>query len=580
MKVFRRLRAFPCSAKRSRFRECIDNMPDHNAFINAILAHPEDDALRLVYADWLEERGDPADAARAEFIRVQVELSGLANDDPRRPALEDREHELLAEYESRWLGDWPRYVPRWRFERGFLAEIETDTSTLAELGASLFAHHPITRLVLQPEDAYEAGPVEAVGCAAWLARLSSLRLDGWYMHVSAAEPILASPHLTGLTTLDASFAEDGGYFPTVLARCPSLARLRVVGVPGVPGDPAAMVEVLESTAVEDLDAGGVFTNDAALAALLRSRFAGRLTRLCAHYGSFSPAGWTALDSPRLTGALRWLHASASRDSGPFAGSGLGPLLALPGLRNLNALKLDPTTAPPEGLAEAVAGSPFWANATAFETFDVPLREPSLGMLCRQKGPAGLKKLDLMGAGIGRGVWHLWAAPFADALTDLGLGRCRLDDDDLASLAASGRGTRLRSLDLRAQDGAGITDAGVLRLAATPALARLRSLNLFRARLTAQGVDALLNGGPWRLTELKLGRCGLTPEAVAVLADSPALARLRVLDLGLNEALGGDALLPLAESPYLSPLCDLSHERVAARTGEALRARLGIRARSV
>jgi uncharacterized protein (TIGR02996 family) len=181
-------------------------MHDHDVFLDAILANPADDVVRLVYADWLEDRGNPTDAARAEFIRVQMELSSLAEDDPRRPLLEDREHELLAEHESRWLGDWPRYVPRWRFERGFLAEIETSTSTLAEHGADLFARHPITRLVLQPHDAYDPGPVEEVGAAAWLARLTSLRLQGWYMYVRAAESVLASPSLTALTELDASFA--------------------------------------------------------------------------------------------------------------------------------------------------------------------------------------------------------------------------------------------------------------------------------------------------------------------------------------------------------------------------------------
>jgi uncharacterized protein (TIGR02996 family) len=40
-------------------------MTDDAAFRNAILAAPDDDAPRLVYADWLEERGDP----RAEFVR-------------------------------------------------------------------------------------------------------------------------------------------------------------------------------------------------------------------------------------------------------------------------------------------------------------------------------------------------------------------------------------------------------------------------------------------------------------------------------------------------------------------------------
>jgi uncharacterized protein (TIGR02996 family) len=550
------------------------DMKDHDAFIRAILADPDDDALRLVYADWLEEHGNPDDAARAEFIRTQMDLASLADDDPRRPALEDREHELLVKHHPRWLGDWPRYVPHWRFERGFLAEIETSTGTLAERGADLFTRHPITRLILQPEDAYEPGPVEEVGGAAWLGRLVSLRLEGWYMYIGAAEPVLTSPHLTGLTELDASFAEDDEHVPTYLAQCPALARLRMVGIPGCSGDLAALVEVLASTAVEDLDASGVFVNDQALAALLRSRFASRLTRLRTCHGNYGPDGWNAFASPALTGSLRQLDIAESA----LAGSGLGALLALPGLRNLNNLQLDNETAPTEGLAEAVAGSPFWLNATAFHLHDVPLSESSLARLCRQSGPTGLKQLDLMGAGIGRGAPHLWNAPFADALTDLGLGRCGLDDDDLALLAESGRCQRLKSLDLRAQDGAGITDAGVLRLATAPALARLRSLNLYQARLTARGVDTLLNNGAWRLAELNLGRCGLTREAVSVLAASPALARLQALNLGFDEALEGEALLPLAESPCLAPLCNLSTGLVGNRTREAFRARLGIRAR--
>ena len=42
------------------------------AFLAAILERPEDDFPRLVYADWLDENGDPA---RAEFIRLQLQLA-------------------------------------------------------------------------------------------------------------------------------------------------------------------------------------------------------------------------------------------------------------------------------------------------------------------------------------------------------------------------------------------------------------------------------------------------------------------------------------------------------------------------
>src|SRR5438270_6972316 len=47
-------------------------MADRASFLAAVQADPEDDAPRLVYADWLQDNGDPD---RAEFIRVQVELA-------------------------------------------------------------------------------------------------------------------------------------------------------------------------------------------------------------------------------------------------------------------------------------------------------------------------------------------------------------------------------------------------------------------------------------------------------------------------------------------------------------------------
>ena len=43
--------------------------PGSEPFLRAICDNPADDAPRLVYADWLDEHGDPE---RAEFIRLQV----------------------------------------------------------------------------------------------------------------------------------------------------------------------------------------------------------------------------------------------------------------------------------------------------------------------------------------------------------------------------------------------------------------------------------------------------------------------------------------------------------------------------
>jgi uncharacterized protein (TIGR02996 family) len=49
-------------------------MTDRAAFLAAIVAAPDDDLPRLVFADWLDEYGEPE---RAEFIRVQCELAKL-----------------------------------------------------------------------------------------------------------------------------------------------------------------------------------------------------------------------------------------------------------------------------------------------------------------------------------------------------------------------------------------------------------------------------------------------------------------------------------------------------------------------
>ena len=45
-----------------------------------IAANPEDDTLRLAFADWLDEHGDAADRDRAEFVRVQCDLAGPLKD--------------------------------------------------------------------------------------------------------------------------------------------------------------------------------------------------------------------------------------------------------------------------------------------------------------------------------------------------------------------------------------------------------------------------------------------------------------------------------------------------------------------
>src|SRR5450432_1685581 len=92
--------------------------PGYQPFLAAILDRPAEDGPRLVYADWLEEQGD---ADRAEFIRVQIELSCLSEDDPKRDRLFDRESSLLMRHGDEWQADIPEWArAECEFRRGLV----------------------------------------------------------------------------------------------------------------------------------------------------------------------------------------------------------------------------------------------------------------------------------------------------------------------------------------------------------------------------------------------------------------------------------------------------------------------------
>jgi uncharacterized protein (TIGR02996 family) len=65
-------------------------MSDEQGFLETLATNPADDVTRLVYADWLDERGDP----RGRYLRLEMELAELAAADPRLAGLEAELREL------------------------------------------------------------------------------------------------------------------------------------------------------------------------------------------------------------------------------------------------------------------------------------------------------------------------------------------------------------------------------------------------------------------------------------------------------------------------------------------------------
>src|SRR5258708_673203 len=111
-------------------------MHEDAAFLRAIREHPDDDAPRLVYADWLDARGDQ----RGEFIRLQCELDQLPTGDPTRPERRRREKALLAAHHCEWEAPLNRLgAEHVDFHRGLPSRVHMTAGVFLVSGKRLFA---------------------------------------------------------------------------------------------------------------------------------------------------------------------------------------------------------------------------------------------------------------------------------------------------------------------------------------------------------------------------------------------------------------------------------------------------------
>lgn len=102
-------------------------MTESEAIFAGILSNPDDDAPRLVFADWLEENGQ---SDWAEFIRIQIECESVPRSDPRYRELNRRARKLLAQQKEVWLMQFQRLLPGClvKFERGFVSIVKASYS--------------------------------------------------------------------------------------------------------------------------------------------------------------------------------------------------------------------------------------------------------------------------------------------------------------------------------------------------------------------------------------------------------------------------------------------------------------------
>jgi uncharacterized protein (TIGR02996 family) len=209
-------------------------MSVEEAFLPDICANPDDITPRLMYADWLDDRGGKGDAARAEFIRLQCRPDG----DPAR------QKELLEQWGKAWTKPLRGLFARHEFRRGFIERVTMKAKTFVEEGERILGMTPLRYVKLRDPKEY----VEKLAGCKSLARLDGLNLNYGQIGLTRAVYLLRSKYLGAIRWLDLGDNKIGlGGIRALLDaadRLPSLRfltlddnRLRDEGVTELVGSP-------------------------------------------------------------------------------------------------------------------------------------------------------------------------------------------------------------------------------------------------------------------------------------------------------------------------------------------------------
>ena len=169
---------------------------DIPTFTKEIISQPHDEGLRMVFADYLEEREDP----RAELIRAQLERDRIPVWDPQRVELAWRERraQRLADYA--FFGRLPEGCPPLCSEGGFYSGVSLSISAFLKRRSSLFRTAPITSLAIE-------GRATRLEALASVPQWQQIRHLTFCVESSIPEYIrfFSSTHLRHLETLELRF---------------------------------------------------------------------------------------------------------------------------------------------------------------------------------------------------------------------------------------------------------------------------------------------------------------------------------------------------------------------------------------
>ncbi|MBA4189683.1 MAG: hypothetical protein C0467_16990 [Planctomycetaceae bacterium] len=529
-------------------------MSDETALLKSIVAHPDEDTPRLVYADWLDENKpdtvpSPAagPSARAEFIRIQCRLAAGAFDEPDYPELLEREQDLanwlsthdpepdvqlygLDRQEQFEIGEWAdcrRGFHEVYFFNEYGDSTEETVDTLASSLEEAFRRTPARSLIL---DGATTDEIVQFSEQKVFRQLRGMYID--YLDEGdediAVKAIAESPNSSGLRRL---------YFDLPI-------------------------------------------DESGYRALAESRYFGNLESLVLDYPI------SARSLKRFHG-VKWFRNLRRLQLWNGAGDLLRTLADFPPMPRLVSLSIEGDITSNAATVRRFVASDSFPRLAHLGLLGSRLQPELVALLAKAKWP--LRHLTLDQAQVGKaGCEALATAPFARNLRVLCLRESAVTAGGVQALADTSTFARLRHLNLA---GNPIGPGGLAALAGSKRLGALRALDLGRtnhprgpiaARHVVEFLSSLdmpelrhlcLDGLPVavrgarvlataptfaNLTRLQLQQCGLGNAGTSALAESITLPNLAYLDLFGNKVGSGAGKLA---NPKVFPKlghCRLGH----------------------
>jgi uncharacterized protein (TIGR02996 family) len=378
-----------------------------DGFLQDIIAHPDDDAPRLIFADWLDEHDRPE---RAELIRLQCALARTDSFTPQFKKLLQRERALLKLHKKEWAQPFRGLVLFLRFVRGFVEEVTVNIPAFVNRGERLFGHGPLRHVKFGYVGREKADLLPGLFACPLLSRLPELDFCGAALGPGGVAQLAACPHVAGVTWLDLNRNHLRSEGFAALARSRYLTGLRHLDLTENPYLPR---DHLGDAAAEGIAASSVFHQLVSLR-LWGQGLGDRALAILA----------------RASGLARLEELNLSENQG-ITGIGVESLCASPHLTRLRRLSLQGCPRLLTTAAQALAGASFASalrelnlssgNTISFRVRTEGIGDAGLAALAASPRLAGLRSLDVSAHGItDAGARTLLEAPHLRNLAFLNL----------------------------------------------------------------------------------------------------------------------------------------------------------------